>query len=69
MPVSRENVFTPNGKLDQCQCVMAHSDLTEGAIPQCMAARCVDSNLFCRHCEETHGEYWRKKHPESSHVR
>jgi hypothetical protein len=62
----KANVFTPNGKLNQCQCVMEHSTLTEGAVAQCMASRCVDSNLFCRDCEDAHGEYWRKKHPEGT---
>jgi hypothetical protein len=47
----------------RCQCIMDHHSLIEGGIWQCREARCLDSNLFCRLCENTHGAYWRKKHP------
>ena len=47
----------------RCQCVMLHNPLIENGQAQCGGKRV--SNLFCKLCEEVHGEYWRKNHPES----
>ena len=49
----------------RCQCVMDHQTLEEGGIAQCTSSRAPGANLFCKHCEQTHGEYWRKQHPEA----
>lgn len=48
----------------RCQCVMRHIDMKENALAQCGDKRV--SNLFCRGCEDLHGDYWRAKHPESA---
>lgn len=55
-----------NKSIKRCQCIMRHWDLKEGAIWQCGASRCDNSNLFCEDCERTHGDYFRKLHPEAS---
>ena len=43
---------------------MRHSDLREGAIPQCTKQKSPRSNLFCQFCHDDHEEYWKKHHPE-----
>lgn len=56
--------YEPNKDPKQCQCVMSHEDHVENAIPQCKAPKQPGNNLFCWHCEEMHGAYWREMHPE-----
>jgi len=54
--------FKPNGNEKQCQCVMEHITLTEGGIEQCNSIRDRQtSNLYCTHCEETHGDALSRK--------
>jgi hypothetical protein len=52
----------PNGRKEQCQCVMCHSCMTNEAIEQCRQTRSKESNLFCDHCEQLHGKYYRAKY-------
>ena len=51
-----KRMFKPNGDMRQCQCVMSHTSLIDGAIKQCIDPRWAKSNAFCEGCEKTHGD-------------
>lgn len=53
--------YKPNGVDAECQCVMDHFTLKEGAIAQCHGPRWEMSNLYCQGCEQTHGDALSKK--------
>jgi hypothetical protein len=60
---TKEGRYKPNGFMDQCQCVMHHSGcFMDKTIEQCHQPRHEESNLFCRHCEEMHGDAYRAKY-------
>ena len=62
MPETKYKYKVEDTSDDRCQCILNHSTLIEGDINQCGARRWVAySNLFCKQCEETHGEAMEKK--------
>ena len=50
--------YKPNGDMRRCQCVMKHTRMAEGSIPQCSMPRNPGSDLYCSGCEAVHGKAW-----------